>query len=206
MVTEKIINTRIQLKYDTLENWNANPNLVLRKGEVGICAIPSGSSHLQTTPPAIMFKVGDGTTTFKALPWSSALAADVYAWAKKSAPDVNDFGDIIAAAKSGLISADSVVKTLNGLKGDITLEGDDRITVTKGTNKVTFAFVLSDAEKAALASGITATKVVTYDGYDAKITAAQSAADDAQSTADAKYSKPTGGIPKADLALSLIHI
>lgn len=186
MASEKIINTRIQLKYDTLANWNANSSLILRKGEVGICAIPTSSSHLQTTPPAIMFKVGDGVvdaqgtvtgTQFKDLPWASALAADVYAWAKKSVPDVNDFGNIIAAAREGLISADSVVKTLNGLKGVITLEGDSHITVTTGTDKVTFAFTMTDAEKAALDSGITSELVTKYNGYDGRITAAKNQAD-----------------------------
>ena len=198
MATEKKINTRIQLKYSTLAEWSnlsaegKGGNLVLKSGEVGIVAIPKNSTHLQTTPPAIMFKVGDGTTAFKDLPWASALAADVYAWAKKSVPDVADFGDIIAAARDGLISADSVVKTLNGLKGDVTLEGDGHITVTKGTNKVSFSLNLSDAEAAALASGITAAKVKTYDGYSALITAAKTQADKgvtdaaaAQATADA---------------------
>lgn len=211
MATEKIINTRIQLKYDTLANWNANSSLILRKGEVGICAIPTSSSHLQTTPPAIMFKVGDGVvdaqgtvtgTQFKDLPWASALAADVYAWAKKSVPDVNDFGDIIAAAREGLISADSVVKTLNGLKGVITLEGDSHITVTTGTDKVTFAFTMTDAEKAALDSGITSTLVKKYDEYDGKITAVTTTANNAlpQATFDTFKIENTAAIEAAKKA------
>lgn len=208
MATEKIINTRIQLKYDTLENWNANSSLILRKGEVGICAIPTSTSHLQTTPPAIMFKVGDGVvdaqgvitgTQFKDLPWASALAADVYAWAKKSVPNVNDFGDIIAAAREGLISADSVVKTLNGLKGAITLEGDSHITVTTGTDKVTFAFTMTDAEKAALDSGITSTLVKKYNEYDGKITAVTTTANNAlpQATFDTFKTENTAAIEAA---------
>lgn len=205
MATEKIINTRIQLKYDTLANWNANSSLVLKQGEVGICAIPTvpttdPDKKLQVTPPAIMFKVGDGVTPFGSLNWASALAADVYAWAKKSVPAVADFGDIIAAAREGLISADSVVKTLNGLKGEITLEGDERITVTKGTNKVTFAFAMTEAEKAAFTSGITSALVTKYNNYEEEITAAKNAASAAQTTANSKYAKPTGGIPKTDLA------
>lgn len=43
---------------------------------------------------------------------------------------------------------------------------------------------LTEAQLAAANSGITAAKVTTYDGYDAKITAAKSAADAAQATAD----------------------
>ena len=186
MATEKKINTRIQLKYSTLAEWSdlsaegKGGNLVLKSGEVGIVAIPKDSTHLQTTPPAIMFKVGDGTTAFKDLPWASALAADVYGWAKKSVPTVADFGDIIAAARDGLISADSVVKTLNGLKGNVTIAAaadETHIAVSKNGQTITLALTLSDAEKAALSSGITSAKVKTYDGYDTKIAAAQSKAD-----------------------------
>ena len=43
---------------------------------------------------------------------------------------------------------------------------------------------LSEAQLAAANSGITAAKVATYDGYDARITAAKSAADNAQETAN----------------------
>lgn len=43
---------------------------------------------------------------------------------------------------------------------------------------------LTEAQLAAANSGITAAKVTTYDGYDAKITAAKDAADAAQATAD----------------------
>ncbi len=56
---------------------------------------------------------------------------------------------------------------------------------------------LSDAQLAAANSGITTTKVATYDGYSALITAAKAAADAAQTTADKKVDaltvKPTAG-------------
>lgn len=48
---------------------------------------------------------------------------------------------------------------------------------------------LSEAQLAAADSGITATKVGTYDGYSALITAAQNAADAAQTAADGKVVK-----------------
>ena len=189
MATEKKINTRIQLKYSTLTEWSdlsaegKGGNLVLKSGEVGICAIPVTDPQkkvAQEDPPAIMFKVGDGVTAFKDLPWASALAADVYTWAKKSVPAVSDFGDIITAARDGLISADSVVKTLNELKGDVTIasaDGDTHIIVAKDGQKITLALKLTNAEAAALTSGITAAKVGIYDGYAEKITAAQNKAD-----------------------------
>lgn len=186
MATEKILNTRIQLKYSTLAEWSdisaagKGGNLVLKAGEIGIVAIPKNSTHLQTTPPAIMFKVGDGVTAFKDLPWASALAADVYTWAKKSVPAVSDFGDIIAAARDGLISADSVVKTLNELKGDVTIEtvaDEKRLTISKDGQKIQFSFAFTAADKSVLDSGITAAKVNAYEGYDARITAAKNTAD-----------------------------
>lgn len=207
MATKRSINTRIQLKYSSLEEWSnisvpeKGGNLILNKGEVGIVAIPSGSAHLQTTPPAIMFKVGDGTTPFKDLPWASALAADVYAWAKKSIPSVEDFSGIITAARDGLISADAVVKTLNNCKGDVTIiDGDHTKVNTTVDNTIAVNLNLSDAEANALASGVTAAKVTKYDGYEALITEAKTQADKgvtdaaaAQATADAAVTKTAFG-------------
>ena len=161
-MAEKVLKTRIQLKYDEYANWTKN-DPVLKKGEVAITVIPTGTSVEQTTPPAIMFKVGDGTKKFSALPWASALAADVYTWAKAATPQA-----IIDEARDGLIGADSVVKTLNSLKGDITLavtNGETRLAVEKSGQSITLALNFTDAEAAALASGITANKVKTYDGY-----------------------------------------
>ena len=166
-MAEKILKTRIRLKYDEYADWTSN-NPVLGPGEVAVTVIPTGASVEQTTPPAIMFKVGDGTKNFNALPWASALAADVYAWAKKAAPEATDFSAVIAAARDGLIGADSVVKTINSLKGDVTLEttvDETRLSVGKDGQKITLSLTFTDEEKQALASGITANKVATYDGY-----------------------------------------
>ena len=84
MATEKLIKSIFTLRYDELANWNsANP--VLRKGEIGIVAIPKDSADkdgTQVNPPAVLFKVGDGTTPWASLPYASGLAADVHGWAK----------------------------------------------------------------------------------------------------------------------------
>lgn len=78
------LQTRIRLKYDSYANWQAKKSLVLLAGEIGICAIPSGSTAVDgdLKRPQVMFKVGDGTSTWENLPWASAKAADVYDWAK----------------------------------------------------------------------------------------------------------------------------
>ena len=82
-------NTRLALRYDTWANWNSTAatdkgaNLVLLKGEIGICSIPASTNAGQSTSePVILIKVGDGSSKFSALPWISAKAADVYSWAK----------------------------------------------------------------------------------------------------------------------------
>lgn len=87
----KELKTRIALKYDTYANWtdatqeNKGANLVLLKGEIGICEIPASpvaGSAEATTAPTVLFKVGDGVSKFSALKWASARAADVHLWAK----------------------------------------------------------------------------------------------------------------------------
>lgn len=83
-------NTRIKLKYDTLANWTTNKAKVLLEGEVGLCYVPAVTSGTTTTAPTVLFKVGDGKTTWEKLPWGSGLAADVFDWAKKQVPDYED--------------------------------------------------------------------------------------------------------------------
>lgn len=88
-MAEKKFDTRILLKYDSLSNWN-NSSLVLKAGEVAIATVPAteavakNADGVITPPAAVVFKVGDGEHTFKDLPLTSGLAADVYGWAKMS--------------------------------------------------------------------------------------------------------------------------
>lgn len=79
MATEQILNTRIQLKYDTLANWNAS-TFNLKKGEIALVEVPTVEG---ATLQPVMFKVGVGDKKFSELDWVSAKAADVYGWAKK---------------------------------------------------------------------------------------------------------------------------
>lgn len=89
-MAEKILKTRIQLRYDTLTNWTTN-NPVLKAGEIAIATIPTAAPANKQLPP-VMFKVGDGTSKFTELDWASALAADVYSWAKESGLPVESSG------------------------------------------------------------------------------------------------------------------
>ena len=84
-MAEKILQTRIQLKYDTYANWlTANP--ILKKGEMAVATIGATPTQVvnSVTTPQVILKIGDGTTAYKNLPFASALAADVYNWAKSS--------------------------------------------------------------------------------------------------------------------------
>ena len=112
MATTTTLNTRIKLRYDTYSNWYTK-NPILLQGEVAVVAIPSNQSLSSSAPthspvnensykPTILFKVGiapvgtENTAAnqelygFNALEWASGLAADVYAWAKKSAAETGD--------------------------------------------------------------------------------------------------------------------
>lgn len=86
-VQNKELKTRIALKYDSYAQWTTN-NPVLLKGEVAIATIDSGASvatkagrEMQDLPNVVL-KVGNGSAHYNDLPFVSALAADVYDWAK----------------------------------------------------------------------------------------------------------------------------
>ena len=90
----KNLNTRIALKYDSYKNWTDH-NPILLKGEIAIAELPvsenkpgvgepnaAGSTPAIQNAPNILIKVGDGTNHYNDLKFVSALAADVYSWAK----------------------------------------------------------------------------------------------------------------------------
>ena len=81
MAQDKILQTRISLKYDTYANWNSkNPTLL--EGEVAVVVVPNAVDTISNVP-TVLFKVGDGAKKFDELPWVSGPAGDVYAWAKE---------------------------------------------------------------------------------------------------------------------------
>lgn len=91
----KELKTKIALRYLDYATWSADAFKTEKplKGEVWFCEIPTGNANA-TTAPTMLFKVGDGTNTFGDLKWASALAADVYGWAKKEHLDLADLPDI----------------------------------------------------------------------------------------------------------------
>ena len=72
----KTLNTILKLRYDTYENWEANSSFVLQAGEAGVCVVPAEAGS-GLNEPAVLMKIGDGTTTWENLSYVSALAANV---------------------------------------------------------------------------------------------------------------------------------
>lgn len=91
------IKTRILLRYDSLANWTTT-NPVLKAGEIALVTTGPAKDTSAVTPDSgaqhpLLMKVGDGTHNFSELTWSSALAADVYAWAKQASLPVAKEGN-----------------------------------------------------------------------------------------------------------------
>ena len=136
-MAEKILNTRILLKTDTLENWN-NSTLGLKKGELAIATVAATEEN-GLTEPVTMIKIGeDGEKTFKDLPWALyANAADVLAACKSEAGLKAFVNGVIADAG---IASDEAMQELAGkvttAEGKITtLEGEmDAVEKVAGDN------------------------------------------------------------------------
>ena len=192
-MADKTLKTRIKLKYDTLTNWQGEgASVVLLKGEVAVCEVPTGGSLEQVTPPAILFKVGDGVKTFAQLPWVSGLAADVYAWAKATTKPTYNWGEIQqkpseftpATHTHTTSQITDFTDVVNGLI-DAKIEEIPSVeipeyTLEQGTDEG--SVVLKK-------DGVTVGDDVVIQGYNAL-----------KASIAAKYTKPEGGIPKTDLA------
>lgn len=152
MANEKILNTRIKLKYDSFANWQTeNPTLL--EGEIAIAYL--GETHTQVNSGAnnhpVLFKVGaykldasgKKTTTlakFNELPWASALAADVYGWAKAESVEF-DSKDERLVFKTGNTEINSV--DLSHFASDKELAALQAEVSTIDTN-TTYSFTVDD--------------------------------------------------------------
>ena len=107
----KTFKTRILLKYDSYTNWVTN-NPVLKAGEVAIATIASGNTQQVNSviAPQTLMKVGDGVSAYNTLPFVSALAADVYDWAKASVKPSYNYTEIGEYAEYRIAEADGDYK------------------------------------------------------------------------------------------------
>lgn len=124
-MSEKILNTRIQLKGDSLQNWTAQ-NPVLKLNELAIVKIEESDKHALGT--GIYFKVGDGTKKFSELGFSGGIDGRVISEAisknalvatiNKTIADAGIASDEAVQALAGRVtSAEGKITTLEGLVG-----------------------------------------------------------------------------------------
>ena len=139
MATEKILNTRILLKVDTLENWNSS-TLPLKKGELAFATV-AASAGTGLTEPVVMVKIGeDGVKTFKDLGWSFyAKASDVISAAKSESALTTFINNVIKDA--GIATNEALTALTTRVT---TAEGDIDALETKVGDKAV-ATQISDA-------------------------------------------------------------
>lgn len=220
----KELQTRIALKYDSFKNWQES-DLVLLPGELGICTIGTTAETGKdeaTTNPTVLFKVGDGTTPAKNLKWASALAADVYNWAKsetvvldgkvlkfKTGSTVNHTVDLstfaLASDVSTLSSEVAEIKASLGGSGDIGKAIDDveaRLDVIEGTGagsieKAKADAIATAAADAATKAGTAESNAKTYTNTEiTKDRERLTAIETKNSTQDSEISENTSAITK----------
>lgn len=139
MATAKILNTRILLKVDTLENWNSS-TLPLKKGELAFATV-AASAGTGLTEPVVMVKIGeDGVKTFKDLGWSFyAKASDVISAAKSESALTTFINNVIKDA--GIATNEALTALTTRVA---TAEGDIDALETKVGDKAV-ATQISDA-------------------------------------------------------------
>lgn len=140
----KMLNVRIKNKYDSYESWVAS-NLVLEAGEIAIAytSVDVKVDNGVAKHPALLMKVGNGTDTFKDLPWMSARAADVLAVCKDEAELKTFVNNVIADA--GIASSDA----MEALSGRVTT-AEGKVTTLEG--KMTTAEGKITANEGAIAT------------------------------------------------------
>ncbi len=219
---EKIINTRIKNKQDTFANWTSE-NPVLLEGELAIVVIPADSGEV-AQEPSILFKVGDGTSTFNALQFVSALGADVYAWAKSAnkpiylASEISGLADYVAGEIQDTntkykLEADAndgskfhlYAKEVGGafVKQDtITIAQVDVDTLVTGTANGTVSFNGTDVAVKGLGSAAY-TNSTAYDSAGTATAKANAALDSAKDYVDALSAK-IGTVSAGETVIGMI--
>lgn len=193
------LNTRIALKYDTLTNWNAS-EFILKKGEVAICSLANSETAEQSTPPAVLLKVGDGDHKFRELPWASGLAADVYGWAKEANKPTYTASEVGADKAGSAATAEANAKAYTDQKfGEIPAQAEYTLETGAADGSLVLKKDGVAVGDAAVVQGWATLLAKAQKGVD-DAAAAAAAAQAAQSTAEGRYLKPEGGIPKTDLA------
>lgn len=119
MAERNIMNVLYKLRGDTLSNWSTK-NPVLAEREPAIVIIPADSNS-GLNEPAVLLKIGDGTTAFNDLGYLSAIAGDVPAWAKAATKPTYDADEI-----TGI---DTYIETYVNEEMGISVDTDTQYTI-----------------------------------------------------------------------------
>ena len=219
MAQDKILQTRISLKYDTYANWHSkNPTLL--EGEVAVVVVPNAVDTISNVP-TVLFKVGDGAKKFDELPWVSGPAGDVYAWAKEpekpsyTANEIEGLSNFISGqiqdtdTQYKIAISGRTVQLFKKNKGDaafgttpastFNLPDETIQTLVEGTANGTVKFDGKDVKVHGLGSA--AYEDRTF--LDAKIAEAKKAGTDAQSAVNALSGK-VGSVSEGQTVIGLI--
>lgn len=192
----KTLKTRIKLKHDSFENWSAAGNQYrLLKGEIACATIDVADPANKKLPP-VMFKVGDGEHTFNELTWASALAADVYDWAKAASKPSYTYTEVGADKSGAAATAESNAKAYT----------DQKIAAIPAAAEYTLETGTTDGSLVLKKDNVAVGNAAVVKGWADLLKKAQKGIDDAaaaKAAADAKYTLPAGGIPKTDLAAAV---
>lgn len=148
-MAEKILNTRIINKNDSLTNWTTN-DPVLKQGEIALAYIESTTAGGDIVPTYLM-KVGHGEKKFSQLKWLAAPASDVYGWAKAATagegiPELAN----IATNASNITQLQKDVEALEGLVGgnvsDLIATAINALDVTDTAVTGQFVTAVSEAD------------------------------------------------------------
>ena len=204
MAQDKILQTRISLKYDNYANWHSkNPTLL--EGEVAVVVVPNSDPVGNiTNVPTVLFKVGDGAKKFDELPWVSGPAGDVYAWAKApnkpsyKANEISGLSDFI----SGQIQ-DTDTQYRIAISGrTVQLFKKNKDDGAFGTTPDS-TFNLPDETLHTLVEGTT-NGTVKYDGKDVKVHGLGSAAYEDRTFLDAKIAEAKQAGTNAQTAVNAL--
>ena len=139
-MADKTLKTRILMKIDTLENWNAS-TLPLKKGEIAIATI-AATAGTGLTEPVTMMKIGsDGVKTFKELDWAFYAKASDVLNACKSTEGLTAFVNNVIK-NAGIATSEALTAVQNDVNSLKTLVGD--VAVATQISDAIAALKLSD--------------------------------------------------------------
>lgn len=163
----KVLQVRLQEKIDTLANWLAldtdtTPFIPLAGEKINV-KVPTINSEAdgESVGYEIITKTGDDSTRFKDLPWDSALAADVYDWAKASVKPsytYSEIGETPTLVNLTIKANDNDTNALtfdpDGSAKTLIVDGSNGIKVNGSSNKLTIeGQTATSSEKGMVLSG-----------------------------------------------------